>query len=64
MHKAGGGPLAGLTGEAFDEAAARAAAQARAGVHVEREVARARLLPRVYAPLTAEQKAQLAERRQ
>ena len=48
----------------FDEAAVRSAAQARAQVQVELEVAHARMLSQVYAVLTAEQKATLAERRQ
>lgn len=33
-------------------------------MHVELEVARARMMSQVYALLTAEQKAQIAERRQ
>jgi Spy/CpxP family protein refolding chaperone len=49
---------------AFDEAAVRSAAQARAQIQVELEVAHARMLSQVYAVLTAEQKAKLAERRQ
>ena len=49
---------------AFDEAAVRAAAQARAGVQVELEVARARMMSQVFGVLTAEQKAQLAAKRQ
>jgi periplasmic protein CpxP/Spy len=49
---------------AFDEAAVRAEAQSRAAVHVELEVAHARLMSQVYALLTPEQKAQVAERRQ
>ena len=49
---------------AFDEAAARAAAQARANVHVELDVAHARMMSQIYALLTAEQKAKLAELRQ
>lgn len=61
--KAGGGPLEGLT-DNFDESAVRAAAQARASVRVEMEVAHARLLSQVYALLTAEQKAKLADLRQ
>ncbi len=58
--KDGGGPFEGLS-ENFDEAAVRAAAQARAATHVELEVAHARLMSQVYALLTAEQKAKLAE---
>lgn len=49
---------------AFDEAAVRAAAQARANVQVELEVARARMMSQVFALLTPEQKAQLAAKRQ
>ena len=63
-HKAGGGPFAGLTEGAFDEAAIRSAEQARANAQVELEVAHARLMSQVYALLTDEQKATLAERRQ
>ena len=48
----------------FDEAAVRAAAQARANAHVEMEVARARMMSEMYNVLTAEQKAQLAAKRQ
>ncbi len=62
--KATGGPGGEFKEGAFDEAAVRAAAQSRAAVHVELEVAHARLMSQVYALLTAEQKAQLAERRQ
>ena len=47
-----------------DEAAVRAAAQARANVQVELEVARARMMSQIFAVLTAEQKAQLAAKRQ
>lgn len=61
LANSGGGPLAALNGGAFDEAAVRAAAQARAGVHVELEVAHARMLSQVFAVLTAEQKAKLNE---
>ena len=48
----------------FDEAAVRAAAQARANAHVELEVARARMMHELYNVLTPEQKAQLAAERQ
>lgn len=48
----------------FDEAAVRAAAQARAQQHVEQEVAHARMMHEMYNVLTAEQKAQLASARQ
>jgi len=60
----GGGPFDGLKDGAFDEAAVRAAAQARANLHVELEVARARMMSQIYALLTAEQKATLAARRE
>ena len=65
LFKAGpGGPFDALKDGAFDEAAVRAAAQARASVQVELEVAHAKMMSQVYALLTAEQKAKLAERRQ
>ena len=64
LPRAGAGPSGELTDGAFDEAAVRAAAQARANVQVELEVARARMMPQVYALLTAEQRAKLAELRQ
>jgi protein CpxP len=57
----GGGPFEALGGGAFDEAAVRTAAQARANLHVELEVAHAKFFSQVYAVLTAEQKAKLAE---
>lgn len=59
----GGGPLDGFK-EGFDEAAVRSAAQARAAVHVELEVAHARAMSQIYALLTDAQKAKLAELRQ
>jgi protein CpxP len=60
----GGGPFEGLKDGAFDEAAVRAAAQARANLHVEMEVAHARLMSQIYALLTPEQKAKVNELRQ
>ncbi|MET0626760.1 MAG: Spy/CpxP family protein refolding chaperone [Pyrinomonadaceae bacterium] len=60
----GGGMFEGLKDGAFDEAAVRAAAQARANLHVEMEVAHARLMSQIYALLTPEQKAKVAELRQ
>lgn len=48
----------------FNEAAVRAAAQQRASIQVELEVARARMESQVYNVLTAEQKAKIAELRQ
>ena len=53
-----------FNGGTFDEAAVRAAAQARANKHVEMEVARARMMSEMFAILTPEQKAQLAAERQ
>jgi Spy/CpxP family protein refolding chaperone len=61
LHESQPDPLAG---GAFDEAAVRTAAQARANVQVEMEVAHARMMSQVLAVLTAEQKAQLAAKRQ
>jgi protein CpxP len=63
MFKTGGGPLEGLS-DTFDESAVRAAAQSRANIQVELEVAHARMMSQIYALLTAEQKAKLAELRQ
>jgi protein CpxP len=54
-------PFDAATAGTFDEAAVRAAAQARAAVQVELEVAHAKFFSQVYALLTAEQKAKLAE---
>jgi len=48
----------------FNEAAVRAAAQARANAQVEMEVARARMMYEMYNVLTPEQKAQLAADKQ
>ena len=59
-----GGGFDPLAGGAFDEAAVRAAAQARANAQVEHEVARARMMHEMYGVLTAEQKAQLQAFRQ
>jgi Spy/CpxP family protein refolding chaperone len=62
LEKAGpGDPFDAATAGTFDEAAVRAAAQARANLHVELEVAHAKFFSQVYAVLTAEQKAKLAE---
>ncbi|MGA9994417.1 MAG: Spy/CpxP family protein refolding chaperone [Pyrinomonadaceae bacterium] len=52
-----------LSGGAFDEAAVRAAAEARAKVQIELEVAHARAMSQVFAVLTSEQKTQLAAKR-
>ena len=59
-----GGGADPLSGGAFDEAAVRRAAQERAALHVELEVAHARLMSQIAALLTPEQKAKIAERRQ
>jgi Spy/CpxP family protein refolding chaperone len=66
LMKSGGGhgPFEGLNDGAFDEAAVRAAAQARANLHVELEVGHARLMSQIYSLLTPEQKAKVAELRQ
>lgn len=53
-----------LTSGTFDESAVRAAAQARAAKRVEMEVSRARMMSEMYAVLTSEQKAKIAEMRQ
>lgn len=53
-----------FSGGAFDEAAVRAAAQARANAEVEREVAHAKMMYEMYNVLTPEQKQQLATERQ
>jgi Spy/CpxP family protein refolding chaperone len=53
-----------FNGGTFNEAAVRAAAQARANARVEMEVTRARMMSEMYNVLTAEQKAQLASERQ
>ncbi|HKG12334.1 MAG TPA: Spy/CpxP family protein refolding chaperone, partial [Pyrinomonadaceae bacterium] len=63
LANSGGGPLDGFR-DGFDEASVRSAAQARAAVHVELEVAHARAMSQIYSLLTAEQKAKLAELRQ
>ncbi len=53
-----------FTDGAFNEAAVRSAAQARANIEVELEVARARMISEMYNVLTPEQKAQLAQERE
>jgi Spy/CpxP family protein refolding chaperone len=52
-----------LSGE-FNEAAVRAAAEVRAKIQVELEISHARMMSQMVSVLTAEQKAQLAARRQ
>ncbi len=63
-ERRGGGGFDALKGGTFDEAAVRAAAQARANAQVEMEVQRARMMFEMYNVLTPEQKAQLATERQ
>lgn len=58
LHESEADPM---TGAQFDEAAVRKAAQARANIQVEMEVAHARLMSQIYNLLTTEQKAKLAE---
>lgn len=60
----GGGQFDLLSGGTFNEAAVRAAAQARANERVEMEVARAHMMFEMFNVLTPEQKAQLAAERQ
>ena len=61
-RRAGGFDI--FSGGTFDEAAVRAAAQARANAEVEMEVARAHMMYDLYNVLTPEQKTQLATERQ
>ena len=60
LHQSEPDPMSGT----FDEVAVRATAEARAKVQVELEVARARMMSQIAGVLTAEQKAQLAAKRQ
>lgn len=60
----GEGRDAFANGGVFNEAAVRAAAQARANQRVEMEVAHARMMSEMYNVLTPEQKTQLATERQ
>ena len=60
LHQSEPDPMSGT----FDEAAVRAASEARAKVQVELEVSRARMMSQIAGVLTAEQKAQLAAKRQ
>lgn len=55
---------ADLVNSEFNEAAVRAAAEARAKIQIELEVSHARMMSQVAGVLTAEQKAQLAAHRQ
>ena len=47
----------------FDEAAVRAAAEAKGKIQIELEVSRAKMMSQIASVLTAEQKAQLAAKR-
>ena len=59
LHESEPDPFAG-----FDEAAVRTAAEARAKLDVELSVAHARMMAQIGAVLTADQKTQLAAKRQ
>src|SRR5437764_1986165 len=58
LHESEPNPMTG----AFEEAAVRAAAEARAKIHIELEVSHAKMMSQIAGVLTAEQKAQLAAR--
>src|SRR5207302_10843097 len=60
LHGSEADPMSGT----FDEADVRTAAEARAKIQVELEVSHAKMMSQIAAVLTAEQKAQLAARRQ
>lgn len=60
LHENETDPMSG----AFDEAAVRAGAEARAKIQVELEVSHAKMMSQVASVLTADQKAQLAARHQ
>lgn len=60
LHENEPNPLAG----AFDEAAVRAAAEARARIQIELEVSHAKMMSQIAGVLTAEQRAQLAAHHQ
>jgi len=55
LHQSEPDPMTG----AFDEAAVRAAAEARAKIQIELEVSHAKMMSQILGVLTAEQKAQL-----
>jgi Spy/CpxP family protein refolding chaperone len=60
LHQSEPDPMSGT----FDEAAVRAAAEARAKIQIELEVSHAKMMSQIANVLTAEQKAQLAAKRQ
>ena len=60
VHESEPDPMSGT----FDEAAVRAAAEARAKTQIELEVSHAKMMSQIAAVLTADQKAQLAAKRQ
>ena len=60
LHQSEPDPMSGT----FDEAAVRAAAEARAKIQIELEVSHAKAMSQIAGVLTAEQKAQLAAKRQ
>jgi Spy/CpxP family protein refolding chaperone len=60
LHGSEPDPMSGT----FDEAAVRAAAEARARIQVELEVSHAKMMSQIAGILTAEQKTQLAAKRQ
>jgi protein CpxP len=60
LHESEPDPLTGT----FDEAAVRSAAEARAKIQIDLEVSHARMMSQIAGVLTAEQKAQLAAKRQ
>ena len=60
LHQSEPDPMGGT----FDEAAVRSAAEARAKVQIELEVSHAKMMSQIATVLTAEQKAQLAAKRQ
>ena len=60
LHASEPDPISGN----FDEAAVRAAAEARAKIQVELEVSHAKMMSQIAGVLTAEQKTQLAAKRQ
>jgi protein CpxP len=60
LHESEPDPMSG----AFDETAVRAAAEARAKIQIELEVSHAKMMSQIASVLTADQKAQLAAKRQ